>query len=610
MHGRVQASLIEHLESLGVPTLKGWLRRVDALDKTRTLRAQFAQAIEQQLASNLPKLVSMLSPSETALLAESAHRGGLVSSRVFMAKYRGKYTMPKLGADRDKPAWLLAPFIHSADFRTGAPAFLIPSLVDPLCALLPKPADLKVRTVNTLPKTEPERQIEGDALIRPVHIFESERIALVELTRVLRLVQSGKIKVTDATQRPTDATTRLVGQTLVSGDFDLEIPQSHRESRADLEHYQPAGAVRAHAWPVLVQQCGWARSKSGVLALTDSGKDILQEFTAEKLRAGVLRCMANSDFDELNRVNNIRGQSGKTKHVLSPPAVRKAAILKSLNAWPAQRWLEYREARRVAEASPEHWDVLLGDYAGLYLCELRYGSIFPSTDLNSQFIRAFFLETLATLGVLDVAYVFPHHLWPDLDDNWGMTATHFCGRYDGLLYVRLNPLGSYLLGLSDRYEASVEAAPKLFRVLPSLELVAASGPLNPGDRATLELLALPQSDQVWKLDAERILSHVQAGGSFQELSAFLLAGALDDVPGTVRAFLGELESKLGACLARRESVLLEWRDPSLARLIADSSGASSLCYHAGENRLVVPKSSLRAFTRAVNKLGYAVPSGE
>jgi len=39
-------------------------------------------------------------------------------------------------------------------------------------------------------------------------------------------------------------------------------------------------------------------------------------------------------------------------------------------------------------------------------------------------------------------------------------ALPFCGRYDGLLYVRLNALGAYALGFAEHYELQAEESPK------------------------------------------------------------------------------------------------------------------------------------------------------
>lgn len=134
-----------------------------------------------------------------------------------------------------------------------------------------------------------------------------------------------------------------------------------------------------------------------------------------------------------------------------------------------------------------------------------------------------------------------------------------------------------------------------------------NGALNPADRAALELLAAPKSDMVWTLDAERMLTHVETGGAFQELRHFLEANAAEGLPENVQVFLGQLEAKLGACRLRRNAVLLEWTDDPLAQLIATSAGTNKLCFHAGENRLVVPAESLGAFSRGLKKLGYVLP---
>jgi hypothetical protein len=112
---------------------------------------------------------------------------------------------------------------------------------------------------------------------------------------------------------------------------------------------------------------------------------------------------------------------------------------------------------------------------------------------------------------------------------------------------------------------------------------------------------------VWALDPERMLSHMETGGDLKDLRAFLEQNAAESLPANVQVFLQELQNKTGACHTLQEAVLLEWTDEALARLIATSAGMSKLCFHAGENRLVVPRKSLAAFGRALRKLGYALP---
>jgi hypothetical protein len=601
-------SLKEQLAERNADTLKHWLRRVDAFDKTLTNKGHFVEAVARQLTGNLAGVLARLSEPERNLLAESAHQGRFLSAREFTAKYGGKCPLPSGYYGYRDEVSLLEPFVQRERNGNGAPDQLIASLIEPLRALLPKPRAVRVKTVDPLPAAwSSEKQLARGDRARPLCVFESERVAPAELARVLRLIQSGKVKVTDANRRPTDATTRLVRETLLVPDFELEIPADKPGCGWKRGECQQAGAVRAHAWPVLVQQCGWAKSRAGVLNLTAAGKEILGQFTPESYRAGVDRYLDNDDFDELHRVNHIRGQTGKRKRYISDPGFRKGSIVEALEPFPVGQWLAFEEARRVIDAWEVPWDVVEAPQALLYFGQIEYGAIYDNAGINSQFLRAFWLESLATLGILDVAYVYPHGIWPELGDRWGVDSLDFCGRYDGLLYVRVNPLGAYALALADRYELLSEERSALFRVLPNHELVLTERTLNPADRAMLELFAKPTGDMVWALDAELILAHTERGGKFSELRDYLEGNAAAGLPENVRVFLAGLEAKSGACRGCRDAVLIEWADEALAQLIATSAGTNKLCFHAGGNRVVVPSQNFTAFSRAIKKLGYVVP---
>jgi hypothetical protein len=389
---------------------------------------------------------------------------------------------------------------------------------------------------------------------------------------------------------------------LVAPDFALEEPDKKRE----WGQAEKAGPVRSHAWGVLVQQCGWAKPKGGALVLTSDGQQMLAGFSAEAYRAGVTKLISNGDFDELHRVNHIRGQTGQSKCLITNPGLRKETVSEVLANFPPGEWLKYEETFRMVEASGDEWNVM--EAGGiLYLCEAQYGLIYDRRGVNSQFLRAWLIESLATLGLVDIAFVYPHGEWPDLKDNWGRDSHSFCGRYDGLRYVRLTGLGAYCLGATDAYSLSTVDAPKLFRVLPNLEIVLTNGHLDPANRALLELLAEPRGDVVWALDGERMLTHVETGGSFGELKQFLEVNAAESLPENVHVWLREIESRLGACKSANDAVLLEWADEPLARLISTSTGLNKLCHHAGGNRVVVARDQYRSFARAVKKFGYVVP---
>jgi hypothetical protein len=225
LHRAMMISLHEHLWNLNTDVQKAWLQQVGTWDKTLTRKAQFVAAIETQLSDNLAGFVSRLSEAEKHLLAESAHQGRLIGEREFVAKYGGPCPMPETYYGYRKPVSLLAVAVCLPRYAHEGKPDLARELVEPLRKLLPKPAVLQPRTLPALPKFWPsEQQCLGGEKIRPVHVHEGERIAPAELGRVLRLIQGKKLQVADSSRRPTDAATRLTGETLLVPDFALEPP--------------------------------------------------------------------------------------------------------------------------------------------------------------------------------------------------------------------------------------------------------------------------------------------------------------------------------------------------------------------------------------------------
>ena len=240
----------------------------------------------------------------------------------------------------------------------------------------------------------------------------------------------------DKSRRPSDATVRLLGTALVTPDFDVELPAEDRG-----KYTKTAGAIRAHAWAVLVQQCNWAKPNGGLLVLTKAGKDLLGGVSPAAFREGFQRFLEDDQFDELNRINHIRGQTGKAKRYMTHPSERREAICDSMAAWPVGRWISLDEAFRFIDASGGQLDVTYEPDC-LYFAELQYGALGGAGDhIERQYLRAFLMEPLATLGVVDIAYVYPQGLWPELSGSWGTDDLEFCGRYDGLLVRAVVCLG-------------------------------------------------------------------------------------------------------------------------------------------------------------------------
>jgi len=550
------------LEELRSDTLKAIARKLN-LPKTITRKADLINAFQKIFEKDLPKILDYCTDKQKLLLAEAVYNRGKVKKKAFEGKYG--YSCPQQyysWSSKDASPFELLVF----NDEDGRHICVLPDIIKPLKKLLEKPEKLKIKTVDTIEKTYKFKDTE-----RPIQIFEGENAVFTELRQMLSLVQAGKIRVAAKSKRPTDASVRHISAALVQADFALDMP----EELAD-PWYEPAGP----------------------------------RITASDFKIGFSRYLQDDSFDEMNRINHIRGQTGNGKRDMTRVSDRKVVFCDSIEQWPVNEWIGFDDAFRFALATDNMFDVCRRDPWNLYFCEKIYGALAEngvSDGLERQFLRVFLFESLATLGLIDVAYVWPHWLWPELHDCWGVDDLSFCGRYDGLLYVKLNSLGAYCLGVCDKYEAPKIEQRKLFKVLANLELALVQGCEIPAaDRCTLELFAKPKGEFLWKLDKKRVLKHVESGGSIENLKLFLENKTDGEIPETVKVFLQDIEKKLCAIRGSQDAILIELNDETTANLIAHDSHAGKCCYLTGSRYLTVPKKKERVFRSALKKMGYVL----
>lgn len=59
----------------------------------------------------------------------------------------------------------------------------------------------------------------------------------------------------------------------------------------------------------------------------------------------------------------------------------------------------------------------------------------------------------------------------DFTDLWGVDDLDCLSRYDGLLYIRINGLGAWCLGLAEEYVPAPTEASHVLKVFPKLDIV-------------------------------------------------------------------------------------------------------------------------------------------
>ena len=200
-------------------------------------------------------------------------------------------------------------------------------------------------------------------------------------------------------------------------------------------------------------------------------------------------------------------------------------------------------------------------------------------------------EYAATLGLFDAAYTDPAHTRVgDLPDYLECYYQGPLSRYDGLLAVRLTPLGAYALGLSATYQPGPAPAGDSggieLKVLTTLDVVVV-GKLMPADTMLLDAFADRGADRVWTLSRVKALAAIGTGRALGELATFLHR-AEHPLPQTVTQFLTDLAGRASRLSDHGLIRLIECADPALTVMISRDRETAKYCRPIGDRYLAVP----------------------
>ncbi len=514
--------------------------------------------------ANLTSELGRLSELESAAVAEAAHSA---DGRFNAGAFRAKYGDTPSGAAGSRLALL----------------FLGPSQIPAeLCSLLSEltqaPAGARLGGLEEL------EQRSG------LTVRMMELAGLADLGSVLRLCEAGALRCSDRTRRPTQATMLEVARVLSAG----EIYSGGR------------GAIAAFAWPLLLQAGGLAELVGTKLRLTSRGRAALTGTAPLTIRNLWQRWIGHGLLDEFNRIDEIKGQSGRG--ALTKVGPRRLAVAEGLANCPADQWIAVDDFFRYLEAEEADLEVARDPWK-LYISDRQYGSLgydghHSWSILQGRYVLCLIFEYAATLGLVDVAYVEPEDARDDFCDNWGADDLDTLSRYDGLLHFRVNGLGAYVLGLAPDYQAAPPSAPtQSLRVQANFEVVVPE-PLDPTGLMLLRAYTEPKGDMVWRLTRARLMAALEEGRDPAELVTFLEARSGGKLPNPVAALIDDAVSAAGRLRDLGRVRLVEVEDAALLTLISRDSRMAGLCQRRGDRYLAVPLDRERAFLGELRRLGY------
>ncbi|WP_158073136.1 hypothetical protein [Streptomyces kebangsaanensis] len=325
---------------------------------------------------------------------------------------------------------------------------------------------------------------------------------------MLQSAAAGRLRCSDRTKQPSAATIRVLGEVLIGGDL-----------------YE-GEAVRAFAWPLLLQAGGLSELAGGRLELTARSRKAPAGPTDETIRHLWRRRLSHGVLDEFSRVEEVKGQ--RTANVLSATGPRRKAVGAALaECCRPRQWVtvdELFEAMRTTGHDPYPVRSERALWKP-YLEDAQYGSLgydghHERPVLQGRYTLCVLFEYAAALGLIDVRHIAPKGARDGFRHTWGADRLQRLSRYDGLLAIRLNPLGAYATGRADDYRpgpAPVGVRSPV-RGLPNLDVVAPDG-LAPSEALLLDAFATQSADHVWTLSTASLLKALHAGRIWRSRAA-------------------------------------------------------------------------------------------
>ena len=584
------------------------------IQNSPTRKAELVEAIAQYLLGpGLEAQWNDLDSLQQSVVAEAVYSpDGRYHPELFQAKYGDLPHWPSNSSySYREPATGLDLFFYR--LRTyGSREILPDDLRQKLKQFVVKPDPLSLTTCERLPDnfeviTEQFDFSERKAIIRreqvPIQSRTMEQAAIQDLNAVLRLIQQGKVSISEKTLMPSKASLNGITPSLHQGDYYDETDEVEGIS-------SPIGPIRSFAWLMLVQAAKLATPNGKKLQLAKSGQKALSAEAATTLKTLWNRWKKTTFLDELRRIDNIKGQTGKGKRGLSAPSGRRNQIIEALLQCPINQWVELDSFMSSMVVNQQVF-LVSRHPQNLYLYESGYGSLAHVEDswsiLQDSYLRCFLFEYAATLGLLDVAYISPH-VAPRQHSNhyWGMDDMPFLSRYDGLVYFRLNALGAFCMGLIDHYEPPKVVSTTQLSVKPNGTISNPGAPLSPLEMELLTNFAQTNRDGSWRLDRRKAIEATAAGQSLDQLYEFLSQACIEDLPQSTEEFFSDCRQRSESLQDKGLARLIECASPDLAQQIATDPHLKKCCRLAGDRHLVVPLKQEARFLKALQKLGYSL----
>lgn len=209
---------------------------------------------------------------------------------------------------------------------------------------------------------------------------------------------------------------------------------------------------------------------------------------------------------------------------------------------------------------------------------------------------------LAAMGMLEIAYTLPPR-----HPNWQRASEEFLTPYDGLYAVRLTPMGSYALGISDEIELTTRTRQQAELVFNDTRLTATCRNIDPVTEMTLLEFMEKVSSGCYRMTRRQMMKGCYSEADIQKRISQFIAFMPGELPQFWRDFLDGLA--IGAVALQKECPYEIYKlanVPELRRLFTEDSVLREHSVKVEGYRLAIKTDDVMVVARRLKTLGYII----
>ncbi|MBM7867407.1 hypothetical protein GTO89_11525 [Heliobacterium gestii] len=540
------------------------LLRLAGVKASSTRKADMINALDNFYSreENLIALWNRLNAFEKELLEECVRSGRLDSDDLY--ELCQKHNRPQ--KDSFFRPYRISDVLD--DMSPARPFIIRNSVPAPLVSFIKKrfkPIQYQYQGLDTLPE---DVDIDEEVVIR--ENFEKEFFRLIKLTN------QTKLSCTRVGGLPAKTAMKKINEALVIKEYSLDGSDgiwALRTVESSVRIYGMAQlALAGQLWTI-----------AGDRILTGNGVEtFLQASPVDKCTMLLQAYIASAAIDELSRIPEVKV---KTTFVPKYSSCRRM-ICDHLARCPVDKWISIEELLKYIKRSDA---LFLERVTGEILSYAEYERMYLGRaqswrELEGRFVEVVCLEYLCALGIIDTALSFSVGGYFEETDIFEVN------------YIRLTPLGAYVLGATDAYREPKREESSGFIVQPNYEILLSEGAMKESHELFLDQVAEKISDHpacLYKLTFKSAASALDQGVSIGDIIAYLQKWSTKDLPQNVLHTLEEWNAA-SQKIRIRQALILETDDPFvLEELKSDKSLRAHIIKELPYMIELDPKSSMK-----------------